>query len=227
MGYTNMFLLLQPIGLLEWLAPTSKLSQLECVHNSFQLEKDVHLGLCLRTAANMEAIARTALDDENDADLQPEQVLPNEVVPIVTYDNMMILIETLETEIDKLESSADGAPSGRCIVSCSGVVQAVKAICALLGSIDTLEIARCISDLKRICEEAQTKYAPLAGSNNPEIISDYGEYAQVTLRPRSMLEQIKLKCNSLRDAVQELIELYANVFRVAFSVKTPDYATSE
>ncbi|XP_017863725.1 PREDICTED: phosphatidylinositol 4-phosphate 3-kinase C2 domain-containing subunit alpha [Drosophila arizonae] len=216
----------KPIGLLEWLAPTSKLSQLECVHNSFQLEKDVHLGLCLRTAANMEAIARTALDDENDADLQPEQVLPNEVVPIVTYDNMMILIETLETEIDKLESSADGAPSGRCIVSCSGVVQAVKAICALLGSIDTLEIARCISDLKRICEEAQTKYAPLAGSNNPEIISDYGEYAQVTLRPRSMLEQIKLKCNSLRDAVQELIELYANVFRVAFSVKTPDYATT-
>lgn len=215
--------------MLEWLAPTSKLSQLECVHNSFQLEKDVHLGLCIRSAANMQAIARTAEDDENDANLLPEQVLPNEVVAIVTYDNMMILIETLETEIDKLESAADGTPSaGRSsIVSCSGVVQAVKAICALLGSIDTLEIARCIGDLKRTCEDSQTKYAPMAVANSPEIANDYGDFAQVTLRPRSMLEQIKLKCNQLRDAVQELVELYANVFRVAFSVKSPDYTLSK
>ncbi|KAH8322857.1 hypothetical protein KR059_009178 [Drosophila kikkawai] len=214
----------KPIGLLEWLAPTSKLSQLECVHNSFQLEKDVHLGLCLSTTANMQAIARTERDDEHDADLLPEQLLPNEVVPIVTYDNMMILIETLEMEIDKLESAADGAP-GRSVVSCSGVVQAVKAICALLGSIDTMEIARCVADLKRICEVEQTKYAA-AGASNPEIVSDYGDYAQVVLRPRSLLEQIKMKCNELRDAVQELVELYANVFRVAFSVKTPDYTTT-
>ncbi|EDV39394.1 uncharacterized protein Dana_GF24513, isoform E [Drosophila ananassae] len=213
----------KPIGLLEWLAPTSKLSQLECVHNSFQLEKDVHLGLCLSTTANMQAIARTERDDEHDADLLPEQLLPNEVVQTITYDSMMILIETLETEIDKLESAADGAPS-RSVLSCSGVVQAVKAICALLGSIDTLDIARCVADLKRICEEAQTKY--LAGASNPEIVSDYGDYAQVTLRPRSLLEQIKVKCNGLRDAVQELVELYANVFRVAFSVKTPDYSTT-
>ncbi|XP_030373429.1 phosphatidylinositol 4-phosphate 3-kinase C2 domain-containing subunit beta [Scaptodrosophila lebanonensis] len=215
----------KPIGLMEWLAPTSKLSQLECVHNSFQLEKDVHLGLCLRSVDNMQAIARTARDDEQDIALQPERILPNEVVPIVTYDNMMILIETLETEIDKLESAVD-ASSTRSVVSCSGVVQAVKAICALLGSIDTLELASCIADLKRICDEAQSKYAPLAGANNPEIVSDYGDYAEVKLRPRSMLEQIKLKCNNLRDAVQELIELYANVFRVAFSVKTVIYATT-
>lgn len=172
----------------------------------------------------MQAIARTERDDEHDADLLPEQLLPNEVVQTITYDSMMILIETLETEIDKLESAADGAPS-RSVLSCSGVVQAVKAICALLGSIDTLDIARCVADLRRICEEAQTKY--LAGASNPEIVSDYGDYAQVTLRPRSLLEQIKVKCNALRDAVQELVELYANVFRVAFSVKTPDYSTSE
>ncbi|XP_002025662.2 phosphatidylinositol 4-phosphate 3-kinase C2 domain-containing subunit alpha isoform X1 [Drosophila persimilis] len=218
----------KPIGLLEWLAPTSRLSQLESVHNSFQLEKDVHLGLCLSTASNMQAIARSERDDVNDADLQPEQLFPNEVVPIVTYDNMMILIETLEMEIDKLESAADPPPpaSGRSVVSCSGVVQAVKAICALLGSIDTLDIARCVSDLKRVCEDAQTKYAAGSGASNPEIVSDYGDYAQVTMRPRSLLEQIKVKCNILRDAVQELVELYANVFRVAFSVKSLDYATT-
>lgn len=134
------------------------------------------------------------------------------------------LTETLETEIDKLESAASDLNT-RTIISCSGVVQGVKAICALLGSIDTLELADCVAQLKQICEDNQIKYA--SSSTNPEIITDCGDYAEVCLRPRSILEQIKLKCNKLRDAVQELIELYSNVFRVGFSVKSMDYTTSK
>jgi len=137
----------------------------------------------------MQAIARTERDDEHDADLLPEQLLPNEVVPIVTYDNMMILIETLEMEIDKLESAADGLP-GRSVVSCSGVVQAVKAICALLGSIDTMEIARCVADLKRICEVEQKKYS--AGASNPEIVSAHLHRCRQEIS--SSMNQIRLLC---------------------------------
>lgn len=146
--------------------------------------------------------------------------------PIIYEINCIYLLftETLETEIDKLES-AD--PNSRQILSCSGVVQAVKAICALLGSIDTLEISACIADLKRICEEGQVKYASHSTVTNPEIVSERGDYAEVRLVPRPMLDQIKLKCNQLRDAVQELIELYSNVFRVGFSVKSMDYSTSK
>lgn len=117
--------------------------------------------------------------------------------------------------------SAASDPSPRSVVSCSGVVQGVKAICALLGSIDTLELADCVDQLKKICGEKASN------SSNPEIVNDCGDYAEVCLRPRSILEQIKLKCNKLRDAVQELIELYSNVFRVGFSVKTIDYSISK
>lgn len=134
------------------------------------------------------------------------------------------ILETLETEIDKLESAASDV-SSRNVLSCSGVVQGVKAICALLGSIDTLELADCVARLKKVCEDNQPKYG--SSSTNPEIITDCGDYAEVCLRPRSILEQIKLKCSKLRDAVQELIELYSNVFRVGFSVKSLDYSTSE
>lgn len=214
----------KPIGVAEWLSNLSKLSQLECVHNSLKMEKDVQLGLCLKTESNMQVIARTQRDDYNDCDLRPEDVLPNEMATTITYDNMMILIETLETEIDKLESAA-GDYNSRSMLSCSGVVQGVKAICALLGSIDTLEIAACVGELKHLCEGGQRKYS--SSSNNPEILSDCGDYAEVNLRPRSMLEKIRLKCNQLRDAVQELIELYSNVFRVDFSVKTVDYSSSK
>uniref|UniRef100_A0A1B0A2K1 phosphatidylinositol 3-kinase n=1 Tax=Glossina pallidipes TaxID=7398 RepID=A0A1B0A2K1_GLOPL len=213
----------KPIGVAEWLSNLSKLSQLECVHNSLKMEKDVQLGLCLKTEGNMQVIARTQRDDYNDCDLRPEDVLPNEMATTITYDNMMILIETLETEIDKLESAA-GDYNSRSMLSCSGVVQGVKAICALLGSIDTLEIAACVGELKHLCEGGQRKYS--SSSNNPEILSDCGDYAEVNLRPRSMLEKIRLKCNQLRDAVQELIELYSNVFRVDFSVKTVDYSST-
>ncbi|CAD7005638.1 unnamed protein product [Ceratitis capitata] len=213
----------KPIGVSEWLSPSSKLSQLECVHNSLKLEQDVQLGLCVKSEENMQVIARTQGDDSRDTDLRAEDILPNEMAATINYDNMMILIETLETEIDKLEC-AD--PNSRSILSCSGVVQAVKAICALLGSIDTLEISACIADLKRICEEGQVKYASHSTETNPEIVSERGDYAEVRLVPRPMLDQIKLKCNQLRDAVQELIELYSNVFRVGFSVKSLDYSTT-
>ncbi|XP_018801021.1 PREDICTED: phosphatidylinositol 4-phosphate 3-kinase C2 domain-containing subunit beta [Bactrocera latifrons] len=213
----------KPIGVSEWLSPTSKLSQLECVHNSLKLEQDVQLGLCVKCDENMQVIARTQRDDLRDAELRADDIVPNEMATTINYDDMMILIETLETEIDKLES-AD--PNSRQILSCSGVVQAVKAICALLGSIDTLEISACIADLKRICEEGQVKYASHSNDTNPEIVSERGDYAEVRLVPRPMLDQIKLKCNQLRDAVQELIELYSNVFRVGFSVKSLDYSTT-
>ena len=62
----------------------------------------------------------------------------------------MILLETLETEIDKLESSASDSQI-YCSLHCSGVVQGVKAICALLGSVDTIELFDAITNLKEIC----------------------------------------------------------------------------
>lgn len=136
---------------------------------------------------------------------------------------IFFFLETLETEIDKLESAASESNS-RTVISCSGVIQGIKAICALLGSIDTLELAECVAKLKQVCEDNHPKYT--SSSTNPEIITDCGDYAEVCLRPRSILEEIKLKCNKLREAVQELIELYANVFRVGFSVLTKDYSIS-
>ncbi|XP_075164138.1 phosphatidylinositol-4-phosphate 3-kinase catalytic subunit Pi3K68D [Haematobia irritans] len=212
----------KPIGVSEWLSNTSKLSQLECVHNSLKLEKDVQLGLCPKTRENMQVIARTQRDDMTNLDLRIEDVLPNETSTTISYDDMMILIETLETEIDKLQSAASDH-SSRTVISCSGVIQGVKAICALLGSIDTLELAECVNELKQVCDDNQMKYAGNVTSN-PEIVNDCGDYAEVCLRPRSIVEQIKLKCNKLRDAVIELVELYSNVFRVGFSIKTIDYS---
>ena len=91
MGTGNDYIL-KPIGMSEWLSPQSKLSQLQCVHDSLKLEMDVQLGLCPVAHAHINTIGRTPQDDIRDADLKIEDILPHEPVDTINYDNLMILL---------------------------------------------------------------------------------------------------------------------------------------
>lgn len=84
--------MLKPIGVVEWLSPTSKLNQLECIHSSIKMEKDVQLGLCPKSHMNSNSIARTRQDDLNDAEIRPEHILPHEPVSSISHDTLMILL---------------------------------------------------------------------------------------------------------------------------------------
>lgn len=100
-NYVILFFSLKPIGVSEWLSPTSKLSQLECVHNSLKLEQDVQLGLCVKSEENMQVIARTQCDDLRDAELRADDIVPNEMATTINYDDMMILIGMYRRVIKK------------------------------------------------------------------------------------------------------------------------------
>lgn len=217
--------ILKPIGINEWLLPTSKLSQLECVHNSIKLEQDVQLGLWPKEMANLQGISRTHQDDVRDADLKLEDILAHEPVQTINYDNLMILLETLEDEMAKLESTASDARP-HTVLSCSGVSQAVKHICALLGSVDSIEITDEIDALKAVCAQGHTAFNYRdsgVGGSMLDVVSEKGDYAEVKLRPRTITEQIKHRCCYIRDAVQSLIETFSHAFRVDFCVNAVDY----
>lgn len=145
---------LKTIGSQEWLLHSSSLSHLEYIQSNIKLEKDVQLGLFPRQNKYMKVIARTQQDDLRDAEIKLENILPKEAVSSISYDSLMILLETLEMEIDKLESSA----ADNMALHPSGVVQGVKAICALLGSIDTLELFLAINNLKDACVSHSTSF---------------------------------------------------------------------
>lgn len=147
---------LKTIGSQEWLSEESTLGRLEYIQTNIKLEKDVLLGLLPKQERFMRILARTRQDDVRDADIKLENILPKESYSAISYDNLMILLETLELEIDKLESVS----TGNQVVHSSGVVQAVKAICALLGCIDTMELFNSINSLKDAC------------SNRPVNVSD-------------------------------------------------------
>lgn len=139
---------LKTIGSQEWLMESSSLSHLEYIQSNIKLEKDIQLGLFPKQNKYMKTLARTQQDDFRDADIKFENILPKEAVSSISYDSLMILLETLEMEIDKLEGSVTDSPA----LHPSGVVQAVKAICALLGCIDTLELFNAINNLKEACQ---------------------------------------------------------------------------
>lgn len=221
--------ILKPIGVNEWLRPTSKLSQLDCVHQSQKLEQDVNLGLWPKNLANLNALARTKQDDKRDADIKLEDILAHEPVDTINYDNLMILLETLEDEIAKIESTAaDARPHS--IISQSGVVQAVKLICALFGSIDTLNITASIDELNRIINaNGHNVYSyndASIGGGVFEINSEIGDYAEVKFRPKTLCEQIKYSCNRIREAVRLLIDTFSHAFRVDFCVNKTVYRTN-
>lgn len=139
---------LKTIGSQEWLSEGSSLSHLEYIQSNIKLEKDIQLGLFPKQNKYMKILARTQQDDLRDADIKLENILPKDAVSAISYDSLMILLETLEMEIDKLESAA----GDNLTLHPSGVVQGVKAICALLGCIDTLELFNAINNLKEACQ---------------------------------------------------------------------------
>lgn len=146
---------LKTIGSQEWLSGSSSLSHLEYIQANIKLEKDIQLGLFPKQNKFMKILARTHQDDIRDADLKFENILPKEVVSAISYDSLMILLETLEMEIDKLETTAVDNSA----LHPSGVVQAVKAICALLGCVDTLELFNAINNLKEACQNHSQSFS--------------------------------------------------------------------
>ncbi|XP_058466396.1 phosphatidylinositol 4-phosphate 3-kinase C2 domain-containing subunit beta [Malaya genurostris] len=220
---------LKAIGIQEILGTRSRLNQLECVHNSIKLEHDVQLGFIPKTPRIMQSIARTVQDDVRDAEIKLEHILPKEPTSAISYDDLMILLETLEAEIEKLQSTVDDN-SPHTILSCSGVIQAVKAICNMLGTIDTLDITKSIDDLKLCCDTGQTVYSYNDSSEysngSLSILSESGDYAEVKLRPRTISQQIRYRCNEVRNAIQSLLEIYSHAFRVNFCVNVQEWNTA-
>lgn len=59
-----------------------------------------------------------------------------------------------------------------------------------------------------------------------DILSEKGNYAKVSLRPRRIGEEIKYRCDEIRDAIQHLLEVYTQAFQVNYSVNRPQWNTS-
>lgn len=218
---------LKTIGLQEWLSDCNvTLSQLMYVHDCISMEKDVQLGLFPKLEKHLKVIARTRVDDSRDRDLKSENILPNDPVTSISYDSLIILLETLEMEIDKLESASTVQIQSS--FNASGVVQACRAICSLFGCIDTFELYNALTSLKETCDEQLRNFQfNNYAHTKATIVSEKGNYAKVVLKPRSVSEEIKYRCNEIRDAILHLLEVYTQAFQVNYTIKRPHWNTGK
>ncbi|XP_016845918.1 phosphatidylinositol 4-phosphate 3-kinase C2 domain-containing subunit beta isoform X2 [Nasonia vitripennis] len=212
-------------GLAEYLAPNTTIAQYEYVHQCIKLEKDIELAL--ETKAQMKvSIARTLQDDNRDQCLKLEDILPNEPLQPISYDTLLILLETVEKEMERVESTAAQLATSSHGSSLlpqlqpRGVVQTVKAVCALMGNIETYEITEAVDNFVNAC----CKFLPQMHTANieckkPEILHEDGDYSVVTLRTK-FPDVISTHCNKIRDAVQDLVETYCHAFRVDFQLSS-------
>ncbi|PNF36119.1 hypothetical protein B7P43_G10961, partial [Cryptotermes secundus] len=208
-------------GLAEYFTSHTFLSDYEYIHQCIKLEQDVELSI-LQVDQLTRPLARTAQDDKRDGALSLEDLLPNEPVHPISYDSLIILLETLEREMEKVQTAASQmcgqhVPGLMPQLQAKGVVQAVKAICALMGNVETQDITESVESFESVC--LQFIPAPPTDGLRPEIVNEDGDYSVVRVR-RPLADVIATNCDLIRDAVHGLIETYCHAFRVDFQLNS-------
>ncbi|XP_051160561.1 phosphatidylinositol 4-phosphate 3-kinase C2 domain-containing subunit beta isoform X2 [Leptopilina boulardi] len=210
-------------GLAEYLAPNTTLAQYEYIHQCIKLEKDIELAIMIRDQIKR-SIARTLQDDNRDQCVTLEDLLPNEPLQPISYDTLLILLETVEKELERIENAAvqiattNHGSSLLPQLQPRSVVQTVKAVCVLMGNIETYEITEAVDNFVNAC----CQFLPQVHTTNieckkPEILHEDGDYSVVTLRTK-FPELISSHCHKIRDAIQDLVETYCHAFRVDFQL---------
>ncbi|XP_046429789.1 phosphatidylinositol 4-phosphate 3-kinase C2 domain-containing subunit beta isoform X2 [Neodiprion fabricii] len=216
---------LRVLGLAEYLVPNTTLAQYEYVHQCIKLEKDIELAILTRKQMKR-SLARTLQDDNRDQCLRLEEILPNEPVQTICYDTLIILLETVEKEMERVETTALQMATTNHTSSLfpqfkpRGVVQAIKAVCALMGNVETVEITEAVDNfVHAFCQFLPSAQTANNECKKPDALHEEGDYSPVAIKTK-FPEVIATNCHKIRDAIQDLVETYCHAFRVDFQLNT-------
>lgn len=134
-------------GLAEYLTPDSLLKEYEYVHQCYKSLQPVCLTL-MDVRDLKRPWSRTLQDDSQFLEVKTSSLLSPSFGG-VSFDSVSILIETFQKEAKKLLCSAFSGP-----LQHRGVIQAVKAICAMLSKIEIVEVIHAIEGMKQLCSQA-------------------------------------------------------------------------
>ncbi|XP_040564989.1 phosphatidylinositol 4-phosphate 3-kinase C2 domain-containing subunit alpha isoform X1 [Lepeophtheirus salmonis] len=141
-------------------------------------------------------LRRLSLDDRKDSEIHPEDVSSSDSVDTLNYDHIKILVETVKMESRSLmKSVAFSSPDERSVLKpnyLAKVLQAVKAVCTLLGNLETIELYEACDRLTRECCAIEK--------------SNYSA------------DRIQSAMANLQKNVFNLIDIYSKTFRVDFSL---------
>ncbi|CAG9823212.1 unnamed protein product [Phaedon cochleariae] len=180
----------------EYLVPTTFLSDYEYVHDCIKLDEDVVL-ILIPDSKKDKSFARTIQDDNDYETLKFDNIIPNDTVVCVTYENLNISLEIVEKEMRKLEENAlQMDRNSNPTLQSLAVIQSVKCIVNLMGNLCTLDIMLTIEALEECCRN----FLPMNAMSFSETINNH--------------------CNKIRFAIQNLVEMYCQIYSVNFEVNS-------
>ncbi|CAG0891228.1 unnamed protein product [Darwinula stevensoni] len=205
---------LKVFGHPEYLAPESLICEYEYVHECLKFDRDIKLRL-VHSDTVKTPFARVQEDDERAAEIHVADILPYGYGEGISYQSLSIILETYELEMTRFKSALD---AGEAHAKFEPLVQAVKALCALLGQIETLEVSNAIHMLMNACGRGED-------SSFPHILEDKGDFCVVKFpvsdrSPRSSIDTAFIALNHLHSAIRNLLELYMRCHRVDFDLPT-------
>jgi phosphatidylinositol-4-phosphate 3-kinase len=221
---------LQVAGQAEYLTD-GRLADYEYVHLCYKYTRDVRLALVRRDAVPR-CVARTEADDVRDFEVGFADISPLDAVKTLSYSELEILLATLQREAERMSST------GHTLATCSDrevmaalrprqVLQAVKAVSALLGGVESIDLKEARERLTMVClqfDQAKGNADP-AGRLRPEIVEEVGErLAMVTLSKaggdfRAQAAALDTVLQQLKSRVEALVRTYARTFRVDFQLE--------
>eukprot|EP00095_Tigriopus_kingsejongensis_P002430 maker-scaffold855_size87859-snap-gene-0.14 protein:Tk02430 transcript:maker-scaffold855_size87859-snap-gene-0.14-mRNA-1 annotation:"phosphatidylinositol 4-phosphate 3-kinase c2 domain-containing subunit beta" len=231
---------LQVVGSAELLDRAALLQDFQYVHQCYKFDNDIEFELTHRKTL-VYPYLRTAQDDERDTDVKIEDISHKDRMNTLSYDDLHILLENLQTECERmkhiLDRIVDGSePLAHLIIQ--GINQSVKAVCTKLGLIETLDIADAIDRLTfHIIEfDPSITYGTLLRQSarvsashsqyepHPVLISGpETSHKQENIAKKA--QKIVTCLDHLKDVTQKSVEVYAKTFRVNFSFRGTDQPT--
>lgn len=99
------------------------------------------------------------------------------------------------------------------------VQQAIKAVCALMGHVETVDITDALNSFTQICTTISSKTT--IDDFRANVTSDDGDYSIVQIGSsalRNLKDNFLLQCDRIREALRGLIESYCHAFNVDFAL---------
>jgi len=136
-----------------------------------------------------------------------EDISPKDFMTTLSFDDLKILLDTLQGEIARIKSSVSSMssthkpPAEQVMATLRPwqLVQSVKAVCAVLGNLETLEAQEACDALVTACRATET------GPSGSHTLTSVGGAA-----------------DRVAEAVLRTVEVYAKTFRVNFSLSQAD-----
>lgn len=107
------------------------------------------------------------------------------------------------------------------------VQQAIKAVCALMGHVETVDITESLNSFIQTC--ATLSASCHLDDFRTKVTSDDGDYSTVQIASsslRCLKENLLVQCDRVREALRGLIESYCHAFNVDFQLNLENQPSS-